>query len=86
MSSLAIFEKVPHPAAPYRAPSVGAYVGAGADRFQKSFEINFVGHENGVPYGIRTRAANVKGWCPRPLDERDKAERSRSLAPVERRA
>ena len=25
----------------------------------------------GVPYGIRTRAANVKGWCPRPLDERD---------------
>ena len=41
---------------------------------------------NGVPYGIRTRAANVKGWCPRPLDERDKAKRSRSLAPVERRA
>ena len=30
---------------------------------------------SGVPYGIRTRAANVKGWCPRPLDERDKAER-----------
>ena len=30
---------------------------------------------NGVPYGIRTRAANVKGWCPRPLDERDKAGR-----------
>ncbi len=28
----------------------------------------------GVPYGIRTRAANVKGWCPRPLDERDAAD------------
>jgi hypothetical protein len=25
----------------------------------------------GVPYGIRTRVTNVKGWCPRPLDERD---------------
>jgi hypothetical protein len=28
---------------------------------------------NGVPYGIRTRVANVKGWCPGPLDERDRA-------------
>ena len=26
---------------------------------------------NGVPYGIRTRVAAVKGRCPRPLDERD---------------
>ncbi len=25
----------------------------------------------GVPYGIRTRVAAVKGRCPRPLDERD---------------
>ena len=25
----------------------------------------------GVPYGIRTRVTNVKGWCPRPLDEGD---------------
>src|SRR5277367_1387526 len=25
----------------------------------------------GVPYGIRTRVTNVKGWCPGPLDERD---------------
>jgi hypothetical protein len=33
------------------------------------------GKGSGVPYGIRTRAANVKGWCPRPLDERDKAGR-----------
>jgi hypothetical protein len=23
----------------------------------------------GAPYGIRTRVPNVKGWCPRPLDE-----------------
>ena len=27
---------------------------------------------SGVPYGIRTRVAAVKGQCPRPLDERDK--------------
>lgn len=26
---------------------------------------------NGVPYRIRTGVDNVKGWCPRPLDERD---------------
>jgi site-specific DNA recombinase len=25
----------------------------------------------GVPYGIRTRVTNVKGWCPGPLDEGD---------------
>ena len=25
----------------------------------------------GIPYGIRTRVAAVKGRCPRPLDERD---------------
>ncbi len=25
----------------------------------------------GIPYGIRTRVAAVKGQCPRPLDERD---------------
>lgn len=29
---------------------------------------------NGVPYGIRTRVAAVKGRCPRPLDERDRGE------------
>ncbi len=28
----------------------------------------------GVPYGIRTRVAAVKGQCPRPLDERDKRQ------------
>jgi hypothetical protein len=28
----------------------------------------------GVPYGIRTRVTNVKGWCPRPLDERDRSK------------
>ena len=30
----------------------------------------------GVPYGIRTRVTNVKGWCPGPLDERDSAPRA----------
>ena len=29
-----------------------------------------------VPYGIRTRVANVKGWSPGPLDERDAAGRN----------
>jgi hypothetical protein len=24
----------------------------------------------GSPYGIRTRAATLRVWCPRPLDER----------------
>ena len=28
----------------------------------------------GVPYGIRTRVAAVKGQCPRPLDEGNEAE------------
>ena len=27
--------------------------------------------QTGIPYEIRTRVAAVKGWCPRPLDERD---------------
>ena len=26
---------------------------------------------DGVPYGIRTRVAAVRGRCPRPLDEGD---------------
>ena len=26
-------------------------------------------HELGTPNGIRTRAATLKGWCPRPLDD-----------------
>ena len=28
----------------------------------------------GIPHGIRTRVAAVKGRCPRPLDERDVAQ------------
>src|SRR5215472_3134034 len=28
---------------------------------------------SGVPNGIRTRVTNVKGWCPRPLDDGDEA-------------
>ena len=32
----------------------------------------FIHHKNdGIPYGIRTRVAAVKGRCPKPLDERD---------------
>jgi hypothetical protein len=26
---------------------------------------------DGIPNGIRTRAATLKGWCPRPLDDGD---------------
>ena len=33
----------------------------------------------GSPYGIRTRAATLRGWCPRPLDERAE-QRSATLA------
>ena len=33
----------------------------------------------GSPYGIRTRAATLRGWCPRPLDERAE-QRSGTLA------
>ena len=43
-------------------------VGRGRPRL--AFAVLF---RNGVPYGIRTRVANVKGWSPGPLDERDGA-------------
>ena len=29
---------------------------------------------SGIPNGIRTRVAALKGRCPRPLDDRDKAQ------------
>ena len=35
------------------------------------FEAGYVLEKIGVPYGIRTRVASVKGMCPRPLDEGD---------------
>src|SRR5688572_10134553 len=31
---------------------------------------------DGTAYGIRTRAFTVRGWCPRPLDERGKKGRA----------
>jgi hypothetical protein len=33
------------------------------------------GEKAGVPNGIRTRVAAVKGRCPRPLDDGDVPER-----------
>ena len=39
---------------------------------QGLFVIKLVGFsKSGIPYGIRTRVAAVKGRCPKPLDERD---------------
>ena len=34
--------------------------------FARAFDLVFLSS----PYGIRTRAATLRGWCPRPLDER----------------
>ena len=38
-----------------------------------------VGRENGVPNGIRTRVAAVRGLCPRPLDDGDRGQACYSL-------
>src|SRR5262245_46467474 len=42
-------------------------------------------HRNGVPTGIRTPVATVKGSCPRPLDDGDEAESWWSQAGSNRR-
>jgi hypothetical protein len=36
---------------------------------QRASDLGFLGS----PYGIRTRAATLRGWCPGPLDERAKS-------------
>ncbi len=52
---------------------------AGFTRVVQAFAVLF---RSGVPYGIRTRVTNVKGWGPGPLDERDSAAlRSEGLSP-----
>ncbi len=38
--------------------------------------------KNGIPYGIRTRVAAVKGRCPKPLDERDASGLKRCLLKI----
>lgn len=38
-----------------------------------SWAIPALNCDGGVQYGIRTRVLTLKGWCPRPLDESDKA-------------
>ena len=42
-------------------------------------------HAIGIPYEIRTRVNNVKGWCPGPLDERDILVRLAGLEPARTR-
>ena len=44
-----------------------------------SESFSFGSQQIGVPYGIRTRVAAVKGRCPRPLDEGDKGPKSGSI-------
>ena len=41
--------------------------------------------EDGVPSGIRTRVAAVKGRCPRPLDDGDEAQRAAAFRGCGRR-
>ena len=36
----------------------------------------------GSPYGIRTRAATLRGWCPRPLDERARLRADETLSAI----
>ena len=64
--------------------AVEAYVGSTLDRPSRSelaengtrpAGAGLVPHLPGSPYGIRTRAATLRGWCPRPLDERAKLRR-----------
>lgn len=31
-------------------------------------------YKNGTRYGNRTRLTNVKGWCPKPIDEPSKKD------------
>jgi hypothetical protein len=38
---------------------------------QGGAKLLFSFRKNGVPTGIRTPVATVKGWCPRPLDDGD---------------
>src|SRR5581483_1754681 len=43
-----------------------------AVRQMRDHSLHFV--RSGVPTGIRTPVATVKGWCPRPLDDGDSGE------------
>ncbi len=48
--------------------------GQEASRDRPPISRNQVSENAGIPHGIRTRVAAVKGRCPRPLDERDEAQ------------
>ena len=50
------------------------------NRLRSGFVVLF---RSGVPYEIRTRVTAVKGRCPGPLDERDKADaNAKSVGPA----
>jgi hypothetical protein len=52
---------------------LGIYFGQVNTQLYESFKRFYV-WKIGVPYGIRTRVAAVRGRCPRPLDEGDIVE------------
>jgi hypothetical protein len=69
------------PAPPPGASSSARFLTAGQrrrktarDPRQRASELGFLGS----PYGIRTRAATLRGWCPGPLDERAKLRHATS--------
>jgi hypothetical protein len=45
----------------------------------KTRQASVVGSELGVPTGIRTPVAAVRGRCPRPLDDGDPGREARSF-------
>src|SRR5690606_23009133 len=52
-----------------RAPSASEYQNRQNPWSEGTFGALTRGFVGGTPNGIRTRAATLRGWCPRPLDD-----------------